>query len=138
MGASNSGILVYGHDLGEDWGFDWEAPKPDWYVEDLGWQESAENALLAALGFTETDWQADGYYERKHEAQKKLAVEFVRYSYECSWVFLAAVKFSAYQGGPEQVDVTVPEGADEVLAWAVETLGLTVEGGPRWLLGSEW
>lgn len=138
MGASHSGILVYGYDLGEYWGFEWDDPKPAWYDEELDWRESAQRALLAAVGFTETDWRADGYHDREHEAKQKLGVEFVGYSYERSWTFLAAVEYSAYQGGPEEVNVTVPEGADERLAWAVQVLGLKVEGGPKWLLGSEW
>ena len=102
MGASNSGILVYGHDLGDRYGYS-ERYEAETILEDGG-----------------------------H------TVELVSYSYEMTSTFLAAVRFEAYQGGPTEIELTVPEGADEALARAVETLGLTVEGGPRWLLGSEW
>lgn len=143
MTTSTDGILAYGFDLGDDFGFDGD-DTPDWAAEDdngrIDWAGDAQRALLTATGFTEVyeDGRA-GYFAREREAEAALGVAFVAH---CSdgypmWL-LAASSQTARRGFPEPVDMALPAGADERLAWAVETLGLDHLKGrqPTWLLAS--
>lgn len=148
MGTSTDGILAYGFDLGEDYGFEWddESPRPVWVDSDE--YEAAENVLLAADGFTEPEpdfnddregWLA--WSSRRDEAIKALGVEIVYHcSDECSMHILAAKHFRNSRGFAVEVDFDLPENADERLAWAVEVLGLDKfkDEEPRWLLASWW
>lgn len=145
MTTSTDGILAYGFDLGDDFGFDGD-DTPDWATEDddgcIDWAGDAQRALLTATGFTEVyeDGRA-GYFAREREAEAALGVAFVAH---CSdeypmWMLAAAVQHAS-RGRAEPVDLAAPENADERLAWAIEVLGLDKFGGrqPAWLLASWW
>lgn len=141
MGTSTDGILAYGYDLGEEIRFKdhGEDETPDWYDEDDP-LESFQKRLLTAVGFTETEWRAEGYFERKKAAEKLVVVEFDSHcSGDYPMYLLGAVIHTASRGHARDMDFTLPENADERLAWAVETLGLDVgDQKPRWLLASYW
>lgn len=138
MGSSSTGILAYGYNCGEDFGFDWDAEKPAWYDEDEGWVNSAEIALRAAVGFTE-QWQRgdDGsYFDREREADIKVGVTIERYGCDgYNGHLLAAVCHRVGDYGAEDVDLTLPEGCEQRLMWAREVLGLGV-GEIGWILAS--
>jgi hypothetical protein len=148
MGTSTDGILAYGYDLGEDYGFDWddESPRPEW-VDSDGY-ESAENTLVAAAGFTDPEPDFDAGLEgwrswsrRRDDAKKALGIEMVMHcSDECTMWILAAKHFNASRGYPVEVNLDLPENADERLSWALDVLGLTKFQGqqPKWLLASWW
>lgn len=142
MGSSSSAYLAYGHDLGDDFGGleahdeDYEPIWPAWYVDDDGWEESAMVALLADAGFTETDKRAEGYWHRRKEATDALGIKFEGYGCDgFSALLMGAVIHEAYDYGSAEVDVTVPEGADERLAHARQVLGLEPEK-PGWIIAS--
>lgn len=136
MGSSSTGILAYGYNLGEDFGFDYDDDKPAWYDEDEGWADSAMIALRAAVGFTETDWRAEGFFDRQREADAKVGVSIERYGCDGYCAFLlAAVCHRAGDYGGEEVDVTLPEGVEQRLMWANEVLGLELDS-PGWILAS--
>ncbi|WP_328344653.1 hypothetical protein [Micromonospora sp. NBC_00421] len=157
MGTSTDAILTYGYNLGNDdeWklegageygGYDFTAH--DWYSEDGGTDlvESIETKLLAAHGFTETDWQVDGFYQRQTEAKAAMGVEVVTHcSGDYPMYVLAAKKITASRGDCEVVDFdaltreTVEGGYDEKLRAALTALGLTpTQDRARWLLCSYW
>lgn len=154
MGTSTDAILAYGYDLG--------AEEDEWKVQEVGeygglnvgwWAdededgdfiEAAENRLLAANGFTETDWQVDGYFKRRDEALAALGVAIVSHcSREVPMYILAAHSTTAHRGSPKTIDpsslVALQEGADARLARALEALGITpTQEAPAWLLASDW
>ncbi|MEV2239589.1 hypothetical protein [Micromonospora sp. NPDC049891] len=155
MGTSTNAMLVYGYDLGSDdeWKlegagkygeYDWEAH--DWHNEDEGFAESAEVKLLAAHGFTETDWQVDGFYQRQREAKAAMGVEVVTHcSGEYPMYVLAAKEIVAHRGDAKVLDLdalnreAVEGGYDEKLRAALTALGLTPkQDRARWLLCSYW
>ncbi len=153
MGQSTNGMLGYGYDLGGDEG-GWKVAEageygewmPSWSTEDGDVREDAERRLLASVGFTETDWRAEGYYDRKRAASSRLGVEMEAY---CSgdypmWLLAAAV-ITVYRGDCKVVDFAALEAQrvddewDAKLAAAVEALGIEpTQDGPRWLLVSYW
>lgn len=155
MGVSTNAMLVYGYDLGSDEG--WKVREADeggydltvdWYDEDHedGFVEQAENRLLAAAGFTETDYRADGYFDRKAEAERNIGVEFESH---CSgdypmWL-LAAHKITVYRGDVKAIDLAAlsldPSRGDwdAKLRNALTVLGLTpTQEQAAWLLCSYW
>ena len=149
MGTSTDGILAYGFDLGEDFGFDWddESPRPAWTESDD--YEAWNVVLLAAHGFTEPepDWGTDreawqAWDERKGAALEEIGVEFVMHcSEQCTMWILAAEHYENARGFPVEIpNLDVPDNADERLAWATDVLGLTKFQGqqPKWLLASWW
>lgn len=149
MGTSTDGILAYGYDLGEGYGFEWddETPRPAWIDSDE--YEAAENVLLVADGFTETepDFNTDregwlAWSSRRDEAKKALGVELVMHcSDECTMWILAAKHYRNARGYPAEIPgLDLPDNADERLAWAVDVLGLYMFDGqrPKWLLASWW
>lgn len=155
MGQSTNGILAYGYDLGEGLGMIREAgeygelPPLAWFdpEHDDDLIEAAGRRLLAELaGFTETDWQVDGYFDREREANARLGVELETYCSEsCPMYVLAAKVITVYRGSVEEIDMTelavAPEmnGWDEKLQAAVAALGITpVQDKPKWLLASYW
>lgn len=156
MGADPEARLAYGYNLGtaedpavaergEYGGF-----TPIWLNTDnednegAGFVELAEARLLASVGFTETDWQADGYYNRKKAAEAALGVE-IQWSgtYEYPGYVLA---ITASNRSVEWSDVMVLDlngmsdpanlaDWDAKLAAAVAALGLTPkQDRPRWLV----
>ncbi|MEU0236805.1 hypothetical protein ABZ234_03875 [Nocardiopsis sp. NPDC006198] len=153
MGTSTDAILAYGYDFGN--GEDWLVREVseygdlavDWYdseAEDLDFVEAVEAKLLAAAGFTEADWQVDGYFERKRDALATFGVEVVSHcSIDYPMYILAAHSTTARRGAPEAVDLAdmsaLQEDADARLARALEALGLTpMQDKPAWLLASDW
>ncbi|MFF0166806.1 hypothetical protein [Streptomyces prasinus] len=158
MGQSTNGMLAYGYDLGgeEEWkireaGEYGELPELDWFNPDNedgdGFQEAAERHILAQLAdFTETDWRADGYFDREREAKARLGVEFDTYcSGDYPMYLLAAKVITVYRGSVEHIDMEAlavePEmnGWDEKLHAAVQALGITpAQDKPKWVLCSYW
>lgn len=158
MGQSTNGVLAYGYDLGGGDG--------DWKIEEVGeygewepeWLEVDEDEdsedlitqagerLMASVGFTETDWHADGFFDREKAAKARLGVEFESY---CSgdypmWL-LAAHKITVYRGDCEPIDFAELEKLraegdwDTKFAHAVQVLGITPkQAKPGWLLVSYW
>lgn len=156
MGKSTNGILAYGYNLGGDEGGwqiieageygDWEPP---WFPdddEDNDFMSAAMRVLRASAGFTETDWRADGFYEREREADARLGVELESY---CSgdyprWL-LAAHVITVYRGSVKEIDFADLERQrtegdwDGKLAAAIQALGITPkQDRPKWLLVSYW
>lgn len=155
MGQSTNAMLVYGYDLGSD--EEWHVQEAageygelrlDWFNEDGedDFITAAEKHLLQAAGFTETDWRADGYFDREREAKEGLGVEFESY---CSGDYpiytLAAHVITVHRGDCELLNLDelarMPgeNGWDGKLAAALRTLGLTPkQPSPAWLLVSYW
>ena len=153
MGQSTNGILAYGYNLGGDEGGwkiaeadeygDWE---PHWPDADDDPEGAVERFLLASVGFTETDWRADGYRDRKKTAQDQVGVQLESY---CSgdypmWL-LAAHVITVYRGDVKEIDFAelmadrLQGEWDAKLALAIQTLGITPkQDKPKWLLVSYW
>ncbi|GGW98962.1 hypothetical protein [Streptomyces chartreusis] len=157
MGMSTNAMLVYGYHLGSDDG-GWlvrgvgeygELPTLSWHQsesDDADFGTDVELRLLASVGFTETDWSADGYYDRKREAEARLGVEL---EFHCSGDYpmylLTAKSITAYRGDAKEIDFaalqaeTEQAGADAKLRAALEALELRpTQEQPRWLLCSYW
>jgi hypothetical protein len=152
MGFSADGELLYGVAIGsgEDWlleglGEYGELIKP-WHSEDGDFAEEAQNVLLAAHGFTETDWRVDGYFDRKRQAEEEMKVRiFLPGHYEFSHYVIGCVEISAgtYEAKPiDMVDLVsrpLREGWDEKIAWALDVLDLTpTDPEPKWLLSASY
>jgi hypothetical protein len=154
MGQSTDAILAYGYDLGgaEGWNLQGlgeygEMPALGWYDpenDDAGFEEAAMDTMLASVGFTETDWRADGYRDRKAAAQQRIGVELVSHcSSEYPMYVLAAKSTTAWRGSPKLFDPaelgTVPAEWDDKLRAALAVLGLTpTQERARWVLCSDW
>jgi hypothetical protein len=154
MGQSTNAILAYGYDLGGE-NDGWNVNEADEYGGlRLGWWngnedfiEAAKERLLAELaGLTETDWQADGYFERKREAEAQLGVKFASYcSADYPMWLLAATTITVHRGDVKMLDLAALQqepaenGWDAKLAGALTALGLTPnQKQPGWLLVSDW
>jgi hypothetical protein len=158
MGTSTNAMLMYGYHLGGDEG-GWEMegageygglPAVPWYdpdAEDGDIVELMMHHLLAEIaGFTETDWKADGYFDRKRVAEQQVGVTIESH---CSgefpmWV-LCAKAITAYRGDVHVVDppwlISEPVKRDwtEKLNAAIEALGIRpTQQRPEWLLCSYW
>ena len=138
MSDDPTGILAYGFGLGSR--DDISTDQLPWFVEDDGIVESAEKALLASVGFTETWTKGDkGYFDRKRDAEKRLGVEIV---WTGTWDYpgfvLAATKQEVEWSEVKPIDLAVPDGADEKLRRAIAALpGLKlVNDEPGWLLAA--
>lgn len=150
MSQSTNGILAYGYDIaGGD--AEWKVRevgeygelKLDWLDEDDGdFATAAEKRLLAAAGFTETDYTADGYFKREREAEARSGVEFESYCSGDYPMYLLAAKGSvttAYRGDCKAIDFTVHPEWDDKLRAALGALGMTpTQERARWLLCSYW
>lgn len=153
MGMSADADLAYGYYLG--------GPESGWNVEEAGeygdWEPAwadgedivtaAEKRLLQIVGgFWETDWQADGYFDRKREAEKRVGVRFVSVGH-CDyggWI-LAAHQVSAWGYSVETVDLAaleverVSSNWDDLLAQALRVLEFTPTAAePAWLLAPSY
>lgn len=159
MGMSPRAKLAYGYNLGgEETGWLVEGVDedgywtPSWFNRpeddgDEGAEELAtvaENLLLADAGFTEADWQADGYYERKRAAEARIGVEFSfsGHSDYAGTLLIAigsrrSVEWSeAMTLDPNEL-LTRPgaEQWDAKLAAALRVLDFTpTQDGPKWLV----
>lgn len=150
MGTTTNGILAYGYDLGsgDEWRVDgasvarMEALADD----DAGLTEAVEAALLAAVGFTETDWRADGYFDRKKAAEKRAGVEVEHHCHgDYPMYLLSAHTITAYRGDVETVDFAALTAQAEAEEWdaklsdALAVLGIKPkQERPAWLLVSYW
>lgn len=136
MGTSTDGILAYGYDLGEDWGFEYDEKRPNWMEEADDYIASAEHLLLTAVGVT----HELGDYVDDKEMLARTGVFFEMHCSDRAPMYLLVAKSqTANRGYPEAADFTVPEGADERLAWALGVLGIEAPTEkPQWLLASWW
>jgi hypothetical protein len=152
MGNSADAYLAYGFDLGGG-DNEWQVEEADQYGEwrptwlaDDDYRESVERALLADVGFTETDWQVDGYYARRGEALARVGVELKPH---CSgdypvWMLVTHL-VTAYWGDAKAINFTDLERLrtegewDAKLRRACEVLGITSkQPEPGWFLASYW
>jgi hypothetical protein len=146
--------LHYGYNLGDpDNGSGWEfaevtdeyaeTPALPWWDEDGdSFGEQAMTQLLTAAGFTETDRRADGYHQRRRDAEERLGVEFENTGYEASRALLVAkgTERTAYTSEVTELDpaamaAAATEAMDGALAEALRVLGITpAQTKPAWLL----
>jgi hypothetical protein len=151
MGMNTRAKLVYGYALGGDedgWQVAEASEYGEWSPEWLGDDDlitAAEQRLLESVGFTEADWEAEGYFDRKRAADQRLGVEFVPHGGEFSCWSLVCHQITVEWGEAAQVDLAalmaaVGEGGwDAKLAAAVQALGATPkQGRPSWLLLAFW
>lgn len=152
MSISTDAILAYGYHLGgsEGWKVEnagrWSDELPvDWFDpedEDADFAEAATNRLLAAAGFTETDWRIDGYFERRREAETNLGVEIVTHCLiDYPMYVLATWSLEAHRGYPKTINPAEFIGDrlwwDARLTRALKDLGLTPKQfEPAWILCS--
>lgn len=136
MGTSADGILAYGYDLGEDFGIEYGQPDPAWATEDGSYSDDAARTLFAAVG---VNYGPDDYMD-PDDLMAKCGVGLVYHcSDRCTMYILAAKHITASRGYPQAVDLSLPDNADERLAWAVSVLGLNLgDKKPAWLLASYW
>jgi hypothetical protein len=113
----------------------------DWFKADGdGFDEAAKRRLLASVGFTETDYEVDGYFERERAAEEQLGVQFERTGWEAESLLLVTKQIGAYPSGAETIDPAVLAeeaggDADERLRNSLTVLGLTpLQEQPAWLL----
>lgn len=144
IGGEENGWKIQGVDRWEEWRPSWLKPAaddPEEYCE-ASYERDAMNALLAAAGFTETDKDADGYYERRDEAFKRVGVDFITHNTHGRWkqYILATFSFSADQYRVQGIDpdiiATAPtELWDGRIEDALRVLGIKpVQEKPCWLL----
>jgi hypothetical protein len=150
MGQSTNGILLYGYDLAggdAEWKVrevgEYGEPQVDWFdVEENDFATAAEKRLMASVGFTETDYMADGYFDREREAKARLGVEFKSYCSDGYPMHTLAAKGSvltAYRGDCKPADFTVKPEWNQLLFRALGVLGLTpTQEQAQWLLCSWW
>jgi hypothetical protein len=157
MGSDPKAHLAYGYELGTREDFkaaerdEYGSPKLPWLAVDEGGYakcgdlaERAETLLLASMGFTEDDWRADGYRDRKREAENRLGVELA-YSgadgYE-GWMLVGLDSERSVEWS-EAMTLDLDEltnrpaymSWDDNLAHALGVLGITpTQPGPKWLV----
>lgn len=166
METNGNGILAYGYNLSsgeKGWQIE-EADEtgrwtPPWSHQDRPVQSlnelidrdwnlaaNAAQTLLASIGFTEFDRRADGFYERRRQAQEKIGVALTRYCSRSfsSWL-LSAHAVIAVRGSVQTIDfpaldkLRVENGWDAKLTHAATALGITPkQNKPAWLLVSYW
>jgi hypothetical protein len=153
VSISSDGLLIYGYDLGAE--EEWE-DLPEWFkgLPDApdydGFVDAALEYLMKQSGlFTETDWEAEGYWQRKHAAELEMGIDI---AYHCSYeypMYILAIKAKqgehrAYRGSPIYIEAdtlnippAIKDEWDAKLRWAVDTLGIkTVIKEPSWILTS--
>lgn len=159
MGSNPSAHLAYGYDLGSEEDFkaaergEYGSPKLPWYDTDDeddedddseptgDFPELAERVLLESIGFTETDWSADGYFERERAAKARLGVEFTFSGGDVpGWILIASGSEQSVDWA-ETILLNPAELAmartdwDAKLAAALATLGITpTQDGPGWIV----
>jgi hypothetical protein len=157
VSTSTNAMLVYGYQLVGGVG-EWLVEQadedgcvslpwlPDDDEEDYDLAELAMDQLMADAGFTETDFTAAGYYDRKKLAEERVGVKLAAH---CSgefpmWVLAAKVR-TARRGNPQSLDLAelarqpALHGWDDKLRHACEVLTITpVQKSPCWLLCSWW
>lgn len=163
MGQSTNGILAYGFDVGgpeEGWKIEESDEYGDWnppWLEEARQQASekerefvcldevAEERLLALAGFTETNWQVDGYHVRKREAEKNACAFVTHCSGSYPMYLLAAWSKEVHRGSVEDIDFYDLERQRAEQDWdcrltaALADLGMTPkQPEARWMLVSYW
>lgn len=157
MGTSASAKLIYGYDLGGD-NNGWKIQQADEYGcldtdaidwitdDDFYFAGAAEERLLASIGFTDTNWRADGYHGRLSEAKERLGLDIVFYSHHDNSMHALAAHVIE-QGWSEGLVLDLPalaalpeaNGWDAKLAAAIEALGMTpTQTRPGWILCAEY
>lgn len=163
MGRSTDALLVYGYDLGGD--EEWNVPEPEDQDEEdgedeYGLIERVAAKLLVAAGFNEPDPDPDApysdgpeyrqsphfqWYLRRSAATEALPVQVETHcSSEYPMYLLVAHVIRAWRGHPQFPDLAkleqqrAAEDWDRKLAAAIDALGWTMEGSPRWILCSDW
>lgn len=113
----------------------------DWFDDDEDYFDgTAKRRLLASVGFTETDYDVDGYFDRLNAAEERLGVQLERTGYEGEDLLLVTKQLGAYCGEAEEIDPAVLAAeasgeAGERLRNALAVLGLTpLQEQPAWLL----
>lgn len=157
MGTSPTGKLMYGYYLGNDerWKVREAGEHGDelvlpWYDNtvdtdgDLDFVAAAMRRMTAEIfGFTETDWEVEGYHQRKSAAEEALGVEIEHtWTWEYTYYVLAAHVVSS-SDAPTPVDFDQLERDRIELRWddrlqrALDALGITpTQDRPAWLLSS--
>lgn len=154
MGSCATSTLAYGYRLGGG-ACAWEIAEADEYGD---WQpawlptfeeddepnmvEEMMKRLLWASGFTETDWQVDGYYSRRAEAEKRLGLEMIAHGSDGSESYvLAAHHIQTTWGDAQEIpianleDTRVFSDWDAKLQSALDILGIhPSQAKPEWLL----
>lgn len=141
MGSNPRAHLAYGYDLGTSEDFkaeqrdEYDQPDLPWFdVEGGDFVEAAERVLLTSVGFTETDWRADGYYERQRAAEAATGVEFQQSGHPDypGWVLVARGSERSVEWAEtmpldlkELGDAPVTGGWDSALGAALAVLGIT-------------
>ncbi len=160
MGISADAIVAYGFNLGgaddnwcveevaEDGGLTvvWYEPDDEGVHADpyFDFAQAAEDQLLTAAGFTETDTSADGYYERRRAALAAIGVEIITYCNMDYPAFALVTRQISVDGDrverldPAAMAAEVVGGDyDRKLREACRALGLTPkQTAPAWLLMS--
>lgn len=151
MGMITQGELSYGYRLqgsdgtwlvrevhpedSDEWGLN-----VDWLDDEDSFDRAAKDRLLASVGFTGADYQADGYYDRRTAAEERLGVKLERTGWEAEDLLLITRQFTAELGEAQAIDpavllAEVQGDADEKLRQALAVLGLTpLQEQPAWLL----
>lgn len=142
LGDDESGWKVHGVDEYERWQPSWLTPDDD--PDSDAVIEACEQRLLVAAGFTDADWRADVYFDRKSAAEKQIGVEFTFSGHhEYAGVLLVA---SGSRRSVEWSEVMIldldamtarpgEERWDDKLRSALRVLDLSpVQEGPRWLV----
>ena len=160
MGVSTDAMIVYGYHLGGGDG-EFEIHEVDkygaisvpWWAEAdkededaVDFFEAAMERLLADAEFTETDWHAEGYFDRKREAERRVGVKFESHcSGEYPMWILAAKVHKARRSDVMVIDPAalvldpVDGGWDAKLQHALDVLGITPkQERAQWLLCSYW
>ncbi|MFG1964228.1 hypothetical protein [Nonomuraea sp. NPDC049028] len=146
--VSNEAMLAYGYDLGGtgEWKvreafededgwliLDWFGPEDE---ENGHFAEAAMEQMLTMVGFTET-WDTEAYWDRAHEAPKRLSVEIVPHGSNDEPMYVLATQvIPAHQDGLKDVAglLAVEPWWDERLRTVLSGLGLTpTQREARWL-----
>lgn len=147
LGGEEDGWKIQGLDRWGEWRPSWLKPDEDDPEEyaDADYADCAMDALLAAAGFTETDRQVDGYFERKGEAEQRLGVSFVSHGhYNFRQFIIATFSMQANQTQARGIDPDIITTAPTEL-WngqiqnALNVLGIKpVQEKPTWLLTASY
>lgn len=153
MGTTVKAELSYGYQLkgreGEWFVREIHSEDSDEYGLNVDWLDAEDEddfvgvataRLLVSVGFTETDYAVEGFFDRKREALARLGVCFEHTGYEAGDLLLVTKQLGAYLGETEAVDpatlvAEVNEMVAERLRNALSVLGLTpLQEQPAWFL----
>lgn len=155
MGSSPYGLLAYGYDLGGGGGGytfretgEFGDLNVDWFNYDDGpdFISACVDRLRASVGFTETDWDADGFFARRAAADAAIGVMFEQTGEhdQASWMLVTTIKTAEWDDtkvvDPQAlINDPVTHDWDTKLGLALRVLGITPERDkPEWLLTSRY